>query len=151
MRKKTQTIIITVSIFLLAAFVGCSMFQDGVIPCYVEPEAIKYTAENPTTWLPFTTLFDAKRIQKKAEYIHLMTLLELDRKKEDENLLYAPIADGLVVNIKAATGLKQTVFDPDGTVGLLVTCGLGLGLGGLLIKRPQEKELERKVNGNQTV
>jgi len=150
MGKKTQKIIITVSIFLLAAFVGCSMFQNAVIPCQIEPDAIDYTGESPTTWVPYTTLSDAKRIQKKAELKHLITLLELDRKKEDENLLFAPITDGLVVNIAASTELKQTVFDPEKGIGLLIAAGLGIGVGGFGIKRSQERELEKKLNGNKT-
>jgi len=51
---------------------------------------------------------------------------------------------------RRAEQLKQTVFDPQGSIGMLVTAGLCLTIGKLGLKSPREKELE-KLNGNKTV
>jgi len=141
---KFQKIIIWICVLSLTIMLGCSSFQDAVTPCYIPPEALNYADTNPTTFLPFTTLFDAKRVDKKIDYIH--TLNQTTDKIEYEFLKRLN-----AFHISGAEQFQETIFSPSGPIGLLFPTGLGLTLGSLLISKPNDKkkiaDLETKING----
>ena len=135
MSAKLQTIIVAVSIFGLAAFFGCASFQDVVTPCYIPPASLNYADVEPTTFLPFTTLFDAKRVAAKMSFVHT-TVQVID------NMKYSYLKGINNFHMAAAEELQTAVFSPDGPIGLLMPTLLGGSLGALLIKRPKDKTKE---------
>jgi len=141
---KFKKVIVWFCVLSLTVILGCASFQDAVTPCYIPPAAFDYADTEPTTFLPFTTLFDAKRIDKKIDYTH--TLNQTTDKLEYEFL------KGLnALYISGAEQLQETVFSPNGPIGLLLPTLMGGTLGALLISKPDDKkkivDLETKING----
>ena len=141
---KFQKLIIWLSILGLAVMLGCSSFQDALTPCYIPPESLKYADANATTILPFTTLFDARRVKFKMDFVHL-------KKQTLDNLHYNFLKGINSFHIGAAEELQAKIFSPEGPIGLLFPTLMAGTLGALLISKPADKkkivELE-KTNGN---
>lgn len=144
--NKLQKLLIVVTALSLILMFGCSLFQNAITPCYIEEDAAIYAAEPLTELLPYTSLLDAERIDSKVDYKHQLNQVDLNRLMEDDDMKYDFLKDRSTIHITAAKEFKQTMFSPEGPVGLLLPTLFGGVLGGLLIKRPQEKELERKLN-----
>jgi len=140
MKKWIKTLIITVSTLSLVLFFGCSMFQDVVTPCYIEPDTIVYADEEATSFLPYTSLFDAERIDVRMDYAHQVNQLDLTRLIEDDSLLYSHLKGIQTPHIFAAKDLQRRIFAPDGAIGLLFPMITGGTLGALLIPRPGDKK-----------
>lgn len=135
MNKKCK-VLVAFLILSLVTILGCSLFQNGITPCYINEDCANYADEPLKEALPYTTILDAKRIDYKMDYVYSLEQLE-----------YSYLKDNLAYHLANAERFKQTIFSPEGPIGLLIS-GLSFGtLGALLIKRPQEKELERKLNG----
>lgn len=133
MSTKTQNLIATSSIFCLMVILGCASFQDVITPCWVSPAATKYADANATSILPWTTLFDARRIARKMDFVHSWNQLK-DRMKYD-------FLRGITrFHINAAEELQATLFSPTGPIGLLVTTSLGATAGTLLLSKPSDKK-----------
>lgn len=132
MSNKLQTVIVAVSIFGLAVFIGCSSVQDGITPCYISPAALDYADTNGTTFMPFTTLWDAKRIDAKMEFVHLSNQVQ-------DKMLYGYLKGVNSFHIEASKEFQAAIFSPTGPIGLLFPTLLGGSLGALLIKRPKDK------------
>lgn len=121
-------------VLFLIVFMSASCVQDAIVPTYIEPDLLaKYDAE-PVNGL-YTTLFDAKRLQKNVA--HKLEYQKLVAKQGQEDL-----------NISVASGeeIKDVVFDPAGPLAMMLPALMGLGLGRYL-KSPREQELEKKING----
>lgn len=147
MSTKIQNLLAAISIFLLIVILGCASFQDALTPCYISPAALEYAKTGGSTILPWSTLFDAKRVSMKMDYVH--TLAQIS-----DNLEYEYLRGISRFHISAGEELKATLFDPAGPVGLLVTTSLGVTAGGLLLSKPTDrkkiKELEAKNNSKNT-
>lgn len=145
MSTKTQNLIATLSVFCLIVVLGCASFQDVLTPCRVSPAAARYADTNETSILPWTTLFDAKRILMKLDYVHTKTQLT-------DTLEYEYHKGITRFHEAAGEELKATLFEPTGPIGLLVTSALGGTAGALLLSKPTDKkkikELEIKNNRN---
>ena len=150
MNKKLETLIVGVIALVLITFFGCSAMQDAITPCHIEPDAIEYSKEKPTSFVPFTTIWDAERVNYRVDYVHQLTQIACARMAEDDVLKVNFIKDKSTIHLAGAREFQETVFSPTGPVGLLVS-GLGFGtLGALLIKRPGDKskkevDLEKSV------
>jgi hypothetical protein len=137
---KLQKLLTTISVLGLLIVLGCSTFQNALVPCYIDPDAAIFADEPLTNIMPWTTILDAKRISTKMDFVHSVGRLEYNYLKSN---LSSYLAD--------AEQFKQTAFSPSGPIGLLVPAGLGLTIGTLALSKPDDKkkikELEAK-NGS---
>lgn len=146
---KIQKVVIGLSVLLLVALIGCTSFQSAFAPMYIDPDVGEYTGEEMTSWFPWTSIWDGDRLMKKMIFLHTATLLELERAAEDEISHVSFLTDSLVLSRKDAVEFRDSVFNPEGAMGLLLPTLLGGTIGGLLIRRPQDtKEIEKLKNGN---
>ncbi len=135
-KQKTLTVLMVMG---LAVMFGCSAIQDVLTPTYVNEEAAAW-ADVPTKLLmPYTTLFDAKRVAAAIDFKLTMERFTGGYYKSITNL-----------SILAGEEVKATLFSPEGPVGLLLPTLFGGTLGAMLIKRPGDKskkevELEKSV------
>lgn len=134
-------------VVFLVVFIGVGCVQDAVVPCEIDPSAIDYTGEQPTIYMPWTTIHDAHRIQRKMEYIHLTKQETAKRLSEDDNMFFDYINNNMTINLENANQIKDAVFDPTGPLALVFPALAGLGLGRYL-KSPREQQLEKQLNGS---
>lgn len=140
MSKTFKTIIVTVTSAILVLFVGCSAMMDGVTPAYIDKNAAEYAkVDDVTEFLPYTTLWDAKKVENNLNYYHQLNQIELARLLEDDTVEYNFLKDITAQHIQSAIELQNTLFDPSGPIGLLFPALFGGTLGALLIKRPGDK------------
>jgi len=145
---KLQKIMVGFTIIFLVAFLSCAGFQDAVTPCHIDAEVAEYSEGDMATYLPFTTLRDAKELKRRMDFMHLSNQEEINRLSEDDFMIYHFLDDSLSVGMSDAEQLRDNLFDPAGPGGLLITTLLGGTLGATLIKRPgdkSKKELEQTV------
>jgi len=149
MSKWFKTTIISLCTAMLVVFFGCSLAMDAVSPCPIDPKAAEYSGQPLKKQpLPFTTVWDAKRIDSHLDYRHKLNQIALVRTMEDDNSEYGFLKDAHMSNLQAGAEFQQVVFSPSGALGALIPGLSCLGIGAYCIKRPQEKELEKKLNGN---
>lgn len=135
---------------LLLAVIGGGCFQDLLMPIHIDEAAIEYSGQEATSYMPWTTVWDAKRIRGYVNYMHVQTQNAYERLKKDDSLTHAFLLDGVDANIADAEELQAQVFSPTSPLGAMLLAGGGLGLGALAIKRPGDKskkqvELEKSV------
>jgi hypothetical protein len=137
--NKKQKILTGLMAMCLAVMFGCSAFQEVITPTYVNEEAAEW-ADVPTKLLmPYTTLWDAKRVGMAIDYKITIERFKGGYYKSMTNL-----------SILAGEEIKTTLFSPQGPVGMLLPMLFGGGLGAMLIKRPGDKskkevELEKSI------
>lgn len=140
MKKLLQTIIITLAGLISLVFIGCTLVQDGIVPCYVDPNAAAYADEPLTSIMPWTTIADAKRIESKMDYVY-----------ETKKLGYVYFKDNMAFHLLNSEQFKHSIFAPDGALSLLLIGGPMCALGAFGVSKPADKkkvlELERKLNG----
>jgi len=138
--NRKQKLLTFVAVLGLALMFGCSALQDVLTPTYIDKKAAEWADTSPKLFMPYTTLFDAKRVAGAIDY----------------KFTIAKIQHGYYRGITAASILageefKQIVFSPDGPVGLLLPTIFGGTLAAMLIPRKKDldkiKELEKKLNG----
>ncbi len=142
MSKKLQTIIVSISILGLVALFSGACFQEVITPCWISPISLKYADVNATSLLPWTTLFDAKRVDRMVDFKHTWN-------QATDTLRYK-LTKGLnAIHISVGEELKATLFSPMGPIGLMFPALGGTALGTFLLSKPKDKkkiaELERKV------
>ena len=140
--NKFQKVITWLCVVVLTVILGCSAFQDAITPCYIPPTALDYVGEDDgTSFLPWTTLFDLKRIDMLVDFIFAIKKIE-----------HGYIKGIDAFHIAAGEQLKTLLFSPTGPIGLLLPALTGGVLGTMLLSKPSDKkkivELEKKVNGN---
>ena len=139
--SKGQKFLTFIFAILLLLFVGSSCIQDLLIPAYVNEGAAKWAGVPTKIINPlYSTLWDAKRVA-----------LFIDFKKQQymiEGGFYKNIMD---ISVAGAEEIGDVIFSPNG-LGMILPASmagvLGAIGGGRYIKRPEEKELEKKLNGN---
>lgn len=154
MKNWLKYLLITVASVSLAIILGCSAAQDAVTPCVIGEDAHNYTGQPLKKFMPYTTLLDSKRIAAWTDYTHEGRQAEHRRAAEDDDMLYGFLKGRIAIHQQGAMQFQQTVFSPEGPLGMLFV-GLPFGtLGALLIKRPGDKskkeiETEEKIkNGS---
>jgi len=136
--SKVQKILVTLPGLCLFVLVGCSAFQDAIIPAYVEPVAAEYADADVPLFMPYTTLLDAKYVATKMDFVHSVGQLK-----------YAYLKSNIDLNIAMSEEIKKMVFTPEGPIGLLLPTLLGGTLGAVLISKPGDKKkiVELEKNG----
>ncbi len=145
-----QKILATVLAIILVAILGCSAWQDGITPAYIDPAAINYSGENPLVFTPYTSLWDLKRIDRALDLKHYKTQVEISRYVEDDRIKYNYLKDGMQINMISAEELKGTLFSPTGPIGLLMAAAPAFGLGALLISKPSDKKRITELENGKT-
>jgi len=137
---------------LLIVFFGCSAMMDGVTPCYINEDIKDYTEEPLTSFLPYTTLWDANRLDRVMDFKYLINQKAYERLAEDEGYTYNFLKNDLLISKAGAQELQDTLFDPAGPIGLLLPLIGGGTLGALLLSKPGDKKkiAELEKNGNST-
>ena len=130
--NKKQKLFAGFLVLLLVVFMSASCVQDAIVPTFIEPDLMVAYKAVPANGL-YTTLFDAKRLQKNIT--HKLEYQKLVAKQGNEDLN---------ISIAAGEEIKNTVFNPTGPLALMFPALAGLGIG-RYIKSPREKELEKKV------
>ena len=142
-------------VLFLIVFISVGCIQNAIVPMEIDQDAIAYTGEEPTMYLPWTTIHDGNRIQRKMEYIHLTKQETAKRLSEDDSMFYDYINDNMTINFTNAQQIKDAVFDPTGPVGLLITGGI-FGTLGLMVDKPgtrkrldvAKEEGKKEANGD---
>jgi len=132
--NKKQKLLAGFLILFLVVFMSASCIQDAIVPTYIEPDLMTTFETKPVNGL-YTTLFDAKRLQKNISH-----------KLEYQKLVAKQGQEDLNISVAAGEEIKNTVFDPTGPLALMFPALAGLGLGRYM-KSPREQELEKKANG----
>lgn len=141
---------VVVSTVILVVMFGCSAFQDGITPAYIEQDAAKYAGLiDITEFLPYTTLWDAKKLDRLMDHVHQTNQMDLARMLEDDNVKYGFLKDATVSHIQSAVAFQDTFFNPTGPIGMLVPALTAGTLGAFLISKPSDKKkIEELKNGN---
>ena len=122
-------------VLFLIVFMSASCVQDAIVPTYIEPDLMIAYEATPANGL-YTTLFDAKRLQKNITH-----------KLEYQKLVARQGNEDLNISIAAGEEIKDVVFDPTGPLALMLPALMGVGLGRYM-KSPREQQLEKQMNGN---
>ena len=125
----------------LVAMFGCALVQDALVPCNIEQEAIVYSGQKPTSWVPWTTLYDGNRILEWIEFNHLQYQLACDRMKEDDKLMHGKIVGRLSVSINQSTQFKSKVFSSTGVIGMAFPALAAGTFGALFINTGKKKKV----------
>jgi hypothetical protein len=137
--SKKQKLLTVIMVMGLAVMFGCSALQEIITPTYVSKEAAEWANTTSKLFMPYTTLWDAKRVGAAIDYKLTIEKIRGGYYKNMTNLA-----------IFAGEELKTTLFSPEGPIGMLLPMLFGGGLGAMLIKRPGDKskkevELEKSV------
>lgn len=145
-----KTLLVALFIALLLGFIGCVGFQDAVTPCNIDPAAIAYSGQPATSFVPWTTVLDAKRIRAYLSYNHVQFQNACDRLKKDDKLRHAFLLNSVDHGIADSVQFQGLVFSPTGPIGGLLLAGGGLGIGAIAIKRPGDKS-KKQLEAEKTV
>jgi hypothetical protein len=133
---------------MLIAFIGCASMQDAVVPCWIDPAVGEYTEESMTSFLPYTTLWDAKRLKRHMDYKYRINQEMFLRDRKDDIMLYGFIDDSIAIGMADAMEFKEAVFSPSSPIGALLPTLLGGTLGAVLISKPgDKKKIDALKNG----
>lgn len=149
--KFMKTLLIALVVALLLGFMGCIGFQDIITPCHIDEAAIEYSGQEATSYVPWTTVWDAKRIRGYLNFNHVQYQNACERLKQDDSLTHAFLLDGADANIADAVQFQATVFSPTGPIGALLLAGGGLGIGALAISKPGDKKQIRDLEVEKSV
>jgi len=148
MKKIGKGLAVLVCIVGLIVMFGCAGFQDVVVPCHIDEDAADYAGIPITSYMPWTTIWDARRVDAHMEFAHTITQLTHRRMQEDDILQFDFLRDNLRINLADAAQLQEKLFDPAGPIGMVLPMLFGGTLGALFIPRKREKDLEKQLNGN---
>lgn len=140
MKKISKALVTLVCIVGLVIMFGCAGLQDIATPCHIDENAIVYSEQEPTSYLPWTTVFDAERIKAYMDYKHLDFQKGLKDLLEDDNLAYDFYTGQLNSSIADARQLQQKLFNPNGSIGMAITALFGGTIGAMFINTPKKKE-----------
>lgn len=134
-----QRMVVLVLGIIVIVMVGCTAWQQGLTPAYIDPVAIEYSETGATVFTPYTSLWDAYRIDRELDYRHVVNQVEVYRHIEDDNLRYDHIKNAMQVNIQSAEELRGTIFDAESGILPLLLAGSGFGIGALAVSKPADK------------
>lgn len=128
--KKLPMVLVGV---LLLALLGCGAMLDAITPCYVPQRNIDYAEAEPTSFMPFTTLFDAQRVDRLIHWKYQKLQLE-----------YGFIKELSQIHQFAAKEL-QTKFMMPAISGLMSMGALGVGWFGMSKPSDKKKIIEQEA------
>lgn len=140
MKKFSKALVTLVCIIGLVITFGCAGLQDLVVPCHIDENAIEYSGQKPTSYLPWTTVFDAERIKAYMNFTHLDYQKTLKDMLVGDDLLYDFYTDQINNNLADARQLQQKLFNPNGSVGMAITALFGGTIGAMFFNTPKKKE-----------
>jgi len=129
-----EKIVLSFVVLILIAFISAGCIQDVVTPAYIDPAVLEFVDINEPVNMVYTSLYDAKRLQRKVS-----------QKLEVVDLIGKHRYEDLAISIANATELKESIFNPGSPIGMLFPALTGLGIGWLGISKPSDK---KKLNGN---
>ncbi len=148
--KKWHRLLTVIATILLSILFGCSAMMDACTPCEIEPEACEYSGQAPKKYLPFTSLLDSKRISAHVDYANQQNQTSYRRMAEDDDSTHGFLTGRATFHEQQAFEFQQSVFTPNGLIGLLLPTLFGGTLGALLIKRPGDTNGNEKPNNVST-
>ena len=129
MKKLLQATIIVLAGVISLVFIGAGCVQDAVTPAYVSEDAAEWANVPTKLFLPYTTLWDAKRVANAIDY-----------KFSLERIRCGYYQNVMNISILAGEELKGTIFSPDGILSLLLIGGPTFAAGSLLISKPADRK-----------
>jgi len=142
--SKKEKVLVAVLVLVSVGIIGCSAFQDVIVPAYVDPNAPVYADASPTVFTPYTSLWDLRRIKEKVRQKHILNQSALKHVAEQDELHYSFITDSLILAEADAVELKNNLLSPSSPIGTLLPMLTGLSLGWIGLSKPSDK---RKLNG----
>ena len=140
MKKIGRSLVVLVCVVGLVGMFGCSGFQNILTPCHIDEAAIEYADIPATSYMPWTTVWDANRVLSHMGFNHSTLQISYERLKQDDSLQHSFLYSNLELNIADATTFQQQVFDPSGPIGLAIPMLFGGTLGALFINTPKKKK-----------
>ncbi len=139
MKKFGKSLLMLICVIgLIAIFTG-GCLQDLITPLHVESEVIEYSNTEPTSYLPWPTLWDGHRLKRHIDYQHQLTQLVYKRLQQDDKLKYSFVVDTLDTSVIEAERFQSTFFDPKGSIGMALAALFAGVPCALFIKRPGDK------------
>jgi hypothetical protein len=139
MKKFLKGLVTLVCIVGLVIIFGCASFQDLATPCHINEDVIKYSGQPATSYLPWTTVFDAERIKAYMDYEHLDTQKMWDEMKLQDMRKYSFLTERIDVGITDGRQLQQKLFDPNGSIGMAIVALFGGTIGAMFINTGKVK------------
>lgn len=160
MSKSLRTVVVMLSLILIAAGAGCVALSRKVTPANNNKKAIAYVVESGIAdandfkaWYP--NLEIAEKLEKAVDDAYEVKIQELQQKMEREDLKYSIHKDVVVSDKIAGQEREELLFGEQG----LASLGLGMmgfgtltGFVGLMRKRPGDvtaQEMEQVVAQSQ--
>jgi len=141
MKRLGKALVMLVCVLGLIVMFGCAAFQDLATPTHIDQQAIEYPIGfKPTSYLPWTTLWDAQRLRKEILYRHDCLQRVYVRLQEDDTAVVTHILDGLDTSIAGANEFKEKVFNPSGPVGTLLPMLFGGTIGAMFINTGKKEK-----------
>lgn len=138
LKRLFRVVIIVLVGSISMIFIGAGCIQDIVTPAYVDTDAAEWANISPNLFLPYSSLWDAKRLSNAIDYKLTIERIKGGYYKNITNL-----------SILAGEELRNTVFAPDGLLSLLLIGGPFTALGAFAISKPKDKKvIEELKNGN---
>ena len=137
LKKLLQTTVIVLAGIVSLTFIGAGCIQDAVTPAYVNEKAAEWADVPTRIFLPYTSLWDARRVAIAIDYKLTIERIKGGYYKNVTNL-----------SILASEELRNTVFATDGLLSLLLIGGPTFAMGSFLISKPKDrKTIEELKNG----
>ena len=147
-----EKIVLSLSVLLLVAFMTSGCIEDFITPAFIDTVAMDYAKVDPNEDIInplYTSLFDAKRVHRKINHIHVLNQKELSDALTDDILVYSYVNDLVAIGMADATELRDNIFSPTSPIGMLFPGLAGMAIGWLGLSKPSEKrkimELEKNV------
>lgn len=139
MKKFGKSLIGLALVVGLLAIFGCSMVKDVVTPCHIDKQAINYSGVEPTSYVPYTSVYDAKRVLAHIDFNHTEFQLMYARMAQDDKLQHNFLVPRLEANVTEAIVFQNKVFSPTGAIGLAFPALVAGTFGALFINTGKKK------------
>ena len=139
MKKLLKVVVVTLIGAASLIFIGAGCVQDIVTPAYVSENAAEWANVPPKLFMPYTTLWDARRVAIAIDYKLTIERIKGGYYKNITNL-----------SILAGEELKNTVFAPDGLLSLLMIGGPTFAMGSFLISKPKDRKMIEDLKNGKT-
>lgn len=134
-----RSIVMLICVVGLVTVFTAGCLQDLMTPNHINPDAIKYSGQEATSYVPWTTVFDAERIKAYMDFEHLDTQKFYDELKAQDSRQYDFLTGRIDIGIADARRLQQKLFNPNGSVGMVITALFGTTIGALFINTGKKK------------
>ncbi len=139
-----MTLGLAVLLLILVGLLTSSCVQDAVIPAWIEADARQFVGGyKPVNGL-YTSLYDLDRIERMVEHKVEITNEELVNAIDHNFMVGKHHLGGIDFSRANAQEIKETVFNPNNGLGLLLTGAPMFALGWLGLSKPSDK---KKLNG----